>query len=128
MSTETLEQYYKVTRGTLDALKELSGMNIKLVEKLTEQQFELAGASIDASVKAANLALTTPDFKELASQQSQLVSDYNERVLGIARKSSGIVAEVKDEYSGWMEGRLKETGAPITRVPTPSPAAAKRSA
>lgn len=108
MTTETLEQSYKLSRGALDSLKELSSINMKLVEKLTEQQFELVSASIDASVKGANLALTTRGYKELASQQSALVSDYNERVLGIARKSSGIVAEVRDEVAEWVEGGLKD--------------------
>lgn len=142
MTTETLEQWNKLSRdaqvsrdaqlsrgaefsrGALDSLKELSGINIKLVERLVEQQYDLVSASIDASVKGANLAFTTPGTKELASQQAALVSEYNERVLGIARKATGIVAKVRDEYSGWVEGRLKEVDTPTNWAP-PAPAARK---
>jgi phasin family protein len=130
MSSETLEQWNKLSRAALDNLKELSSINIKLVERLAEQQFELVGASVDASLKGANLALATPGFKELAPQQAALVSEYNERVLKIARKATGIVAEVRDEYSEWVEGRLKEVATPINRGPvsTAAPGHAKKSA
>lgn len=114
--TEAMKQWNKLSRDTLDSLKELSGINLKLVGQLAEQQFELASASIDASVQGANLAFSTPGYKEFAAQQAELVSEYNERVLGIARKSSGIVAEVRDEYSGWVEGQVKDIGTPINRA------------
>jgi phasin family protein len=130
MSTETLEQWNKLSRTALESLKELSSINLKLVERLAEQQFELVGASIDASVKGANLAVGTPGFKELVPQQAALVSEYNERVLGIARKTTGIVTEVRDEYSEWVEGRLKDVGTPLARGPVPAaaPSPARKSA
>jgi hypothetical protein len=128
MSTETLEQWNKLSRSALDSLKELSGINIKLAERLAEQQFELVSASIDASVKGANLALTTPGYTVLAPLLAALVTEYNERVLGIARKATSIVAEVRDEYSEWVEGRLKDASTPINRPSTAAPSSAKRSA
>jgi hypothetical protein len=98
MSTETLEQWSKLSRSALDSLKELSGINIKLAERLAEQQFELVSASIDASVKGANLA-------------------------------TAIVAEVREEYSEWVEGRLKDASTPINRAAAgAAPSSAKRSA
>jgi len=116
MSTETIEQWGKFSRAALDSLKELTAINAKLVERLSEQQLELVGLTLDASIKGANLAVGVPAYKELVSGQTALAGEYNEKVLSIVRKTGGIVAEARDQYSEWTEGRLKEIATPITRV------------
>jgi hypothetical protein len=116
MSTETIEQWGKFSRAALDSLKELTAINAKLVERLSEQQLELVGLTLEASIKGANLAVGVPAYKELVSGQTALAGEYNEKVLSIVRKTGGIVAEARDQYSEWTEGRLKEIATPITRV------------
>jgi hypothetical protein len=116
MSTETIEQWGKFSRAALDSLKELTAINAKLVERLSEQQLELVGLTLEASIKGANLADGVPAYKELVSGQTALAGEYNEKVLSIVRKTGGIVTEARDQYSEWTEGRLKEIATPITRV------------
>jgi hypothetical protein len=116
MSTETIEQWGKFSRAALDSLKELTAINAKLVERLSEQQLELVGLTLEASIKGANLAVGVPAYKELVSGQTALAGEYNEKVLSIVRKTGGIVTEARDQYSEWTEGRLKEIATPITRV------------
>jgi len=116
MSTETIEQWGKFSRAALDSLKELTAINAKLVERLSEQQLELVGLTLEASIKGANLAVGVPAYKELVSGQTALAGEYNEKVLSVVRKTGGIVAEARDQYSEWTEGRLKEIATPITRV------------
>jgi Phasin protein len=116
MSTETIEQWGKFSRAALDSLKELTAINAKLVERLSEQQLELVGLTLEASIKGANLAVGVPAYKEFVSGQTALAGEYNEKVLSIVRKTGGIVAEARDQYSEWTEGRLKEIATPITRV------------
>ncbi len=122
MPTETIEQWGKFSRAALDSLKELAAINAKLVERLSEQQLELVGLTLEASLKGANLAVGVPAYKELMSGQTALASEYNDKVLSIVRKTGGIVTEARDQYSEWTEGRIKEIATPITRV------AAKKSA
>jgi hypothetical protein len=116
VSTETIEQWGKFSRAALDSLKELTTINAKLVERLSEQQLELVGLALETSVKGANLAVAAPGYKELVSEQTALVGAYNEKVLGIVRKTGGIVAEARDQYSEWTEGRFKDIATPISRV------------
>jgi hypothetical protein len=116
MSTETIEQWGKFSRAALESLKELTAINTKLVERLSEQQFELAGLTLETSMKGANLAAGVPAYKEFVSGQSALAGEYNEKVLGIVRKAGGIVAEARDQYSEWTEGRWKEISTPVARV------------
>ena len=122
MSTETIEQWGKFSQVALDSLKELTVINAKLVERLSEQQFELAGLALEAGLKGATLAVAAPAYKELVSGQSALAGEYGEKVLGIVRKTTGVIAEARDQYSAWTEGRWKDIATPITR------AAARKSA
>jgi hypothetical protein len=116
MSTETIEQWGKFGQTALDSLKELTAINAKVVERLSEQQFELAGLALETSLKGANLAVGAPAYKEYVSGQSALAGEYGEKVLGVVRKTTGVLTEARDQYSAWTEGRLKEIATPITRA------------
>lgn len=120
MSTETIEQWGKFSHAALDALKELTAINAKLVERLSEQQFELAGLALETGLKGTNLAVAAPAYKEYVSGQSALAGEYGEKVLSIVRKTTGVITEARDQYSVWTEGRLKEIATPITRAPRKS--------
>jgi hypothetical protein len=122
MSTETIEQLGKFSRAALDSFKELTAINAKLVERLSEQQFELVSLALEAGVRGANLAIGVPSYKDYVSGQTALAGEYNEKVLSIVRKTGGIVTEARDQYSEWTEGRWKDVSTPIARV------AAKKSA
>jgi hypothetical protein len=117
MSTETMEQWGKFSQSALDSLKELTAINAKLVERLSEQQFELAGLALETSLKGANLAVAAPAYKEYAAGQSALAGEYGEKVLSVVRKTTNVLAEARDQYSTWTEGRLKDIATPITRGP-----------
>jgi Phasin protein len=116
MSTETIEQWGKFSQSALDSLKELAAINTKLMERLAEQQFELAGVALEAGLKGSNLAVAAPAYKEYVSGQSALAGEYGEKVLGIVRKTTGVMTEARDQYSAWTEGRWKEIATPITRA------------
>ena len=116
MSTETMEQWGKFSQSALDSLKELAAINTRLVERLSQQQFELAGVSLEAGLKGSNLAVAAPAYKEYVSGQSALAGEYGEKVLDIVRKTTNVLAEARDQYSAWTEGRWKEIATPITRA------------
>lgn len=116
MPTETIEQWGKFSRAAFESLKELTAINAKLAEQLSAQQMELVSVALETSVKGANLAVGSPGYKEFVSGQAALAGQYNEKVLGIVRKTGGIVAEARDEYSEWTEGRWKDIASPVSRA------------
>lgn len=116
MSSEMIEQWGKFSRAALGSLKELTAINVKLGERVTEQQLELVGLTLETGLEGVNLAVSAPGFKEFVSNKSRLAGEYDEKVLGIVRKTSDIVAQAREEYSEWAEGRLKEIATPITRA------------
>jgi phasin family protein len=116
MSAEIFEQWNKIARTGLEAIKELGELNTRLLERASQQQLELAQASIDASVKGAQLASESRSYKEFVSAQTALATEYGERVLTTVRKGSEAAAELRDEYSAWFEGKVREAVAPIVKA------------
>src|SRR6266508_1102120 len=80
MSIETIAQWGKFSRAALDSFKELTAINAKLVERLSEQQLELVGLTLEASIKGANLAVGVPAYKEFVSCLSERAGDYNDKL------------------------------------------------
>ena len=124
MPPEILDQWTKLTRTALDALKELTELNTKAFERASEQQFELAHASLEASAKTAQLVSEPRSYKDYVSGQTALASEYGDRVLKIVRRSNEIAAELRDEYAAWIDGKFREVAR--TSGPVVSSAAGKK--
>jgi hypothetical protein len=88
MPPEILDHWTKFTRTALDAVKELVELNTKLLERSSEQQFELAHASLDAGVKGAQLVSEPRSYKDYVNGQTALVTEYGDRVLKIVRRGN----------------------------------------
>jgi hypothetical protein len=108
MPPEIFDQWTKFTRTALDAVKELAELNTKLLERTSEQQFELATASLDAGVKGVQLVSEPRSYKDFISGQTALATEYGDRVLKIVRRGNEVAAELRDEYAGWIEGKVRE--------------------
>jgi len=116
MSAEIFEQWSKIARTGLDAIKELGELNTRLFEQASAQQLELTQASIDAGVKGAQLASESRNYKEFVSGQTSLATEYGERVLKTVRKGNETAAGLRDEYGAWFEGKVRETVAPLVKA------------
>ena len=116
MSAEIFEQWSKAARTGLDTIKELGELNTRLFERASQQQLELTQASIDASVKGAQLASESRSYKEFVSGQAALATEYGERVLKTVRKGTEAATELRDEYSAWFEGKVREAVAPLVKA------------
>jgi phasin family protein len=124
MPPEFFDQWTKLTRSALDAVKELAELNAKLFERTSEQQFELATASLDAGVKGAQLVSEPRSYKDLLNGQTALANEYGDRVLKIVRRSNEVAGELRDEYAAWIEGKVREVAR--TSGPVASPSAGKK--
>jgi hypothetical protein len=118
MSAEIFEQWSKIARTGLDAIKELGELNTRLFEHASTQQLELTQASIEASVKGAQLASESRSYKEFVSGQAALATEYGERVLKTVRKGNEAAADLRDEYNAWFEGKVREAVAPLVKATT----------
>jgi hypothetical protein len=125
MLPEIIDQWSKFARTTLDTFKELGDLNTRFIERASQQQLELANVSIDATIKSAHLASEARSYKDFVTGQAALANEYGDRVLKVARKGNDAAAELREEYSAWLEGKVREAVAPLVRT---APAASKKAA
>jgi phasin family protein len=121
MPPEIIDQWTKLTRSTLDAVKELAELNTKLLERTSEQQFELANASLDAGLKGVQLVSEPRSYKDFISGQTALVTEYGDRVLKSVRRSNEVAAELREEYAAWIDGKVREAARTTGPVASPTP-------
>jgi hypothetical protein len=120
MPPEIFDQWTKFTRTALDAVKELTELNTKLLERTSEQQFELVNASVDAGVKGVQLVSEPRSYKDFVNGQTSLITEYGDRVLKIVRRGNEVAAELRDEYATWLEGKVREAARPSGPIVNPT--------
>ncbi|MCI0399857.1 MAG: phasin family protein [Gammaproteobacteria bacterium] len=124
MQNELSDQWTKFSKTSFGALKELTEMNAKAIEKLTEQQLALVTTCVEGTVAQLKLLGEAKGYKDLFSGQSELAGEYSNKALAIARKAADILNECKDEFTALVEkGVESATVNPYTKPSTPKKAA-----
>ena len=99
---ELLDQWGKLTGTAFESLREVSDMNVKLMEKLSEQQREIMKSCLEASTREATLISGSNDYKQLLAGQAALAAEYNERFRSIVSRTTDILEECRDELAAWV--------------------------
>jgi phasin family protein len=108
---ELLDQWGKLTKTGFDSLRELSDINAKLVEKLSEQQREIIKSCLEASTKEAALIGGSRDPKALLASQAALAAEYNDKFQHIVRHTTEILEQCREELIAWGQESLHSTTA-----------------
>ena len=91
------------------SLKELGEISTKAFEKVGEQQLGLVSTYVDTGIKQASLLTESKGYKDLLAGQTKLMTEYNEKMLDAARKTTEIMTDSKDEMVAWFE-KTQENG------------------
>ena len=116
MQNELLDQWRQLTQNTLDSLRELGEINTRLMERLSRQQLEIVNASFEATARGTQLATQFRDPREFLEHQSSIATEYNRRFSDIARRTTDILAQARDEIAAWMERGLQAADRNVERT------------
>ncbi len=117
MGKEMMSKLNEMSQASYEASKELAEINTKTIEEICEQQLALANLMIENVTTQMKLLGTAKDLKEVISSQSEINADLSGKVMGIARNTTDIMTEYKDQCSSWYEKGVK---AGSTFVPAAS--------
>ena len=126
MQDDTLAQWGKLTTSTSDALKELSEISTRLIEKLAQQQLDAVNTSLEAGVRGTQLVIQSRDPQDYLARQAALAAEYNEKFLEIARRTSKIVADTQAELTDWIQRQVKSATGAAAKAPSARKAAPQR--
>jgi hypothetical protein len=117
MQEEIVNRWAALGKDALDSMKELGGINTRIVEKLTEQQQALMNTYLEASTKEIKLLSEVKGAKDLLTKQSALVSEYNGKFVEIIRSMNDLLGECKNELTVWAEKGMEKAVTQFTQKP-----------
>jgi phasin family protein len=122
MAQDVFESWNKLGQSSFEALKKLSEINLRVGEKLLQEQIELVNSIIETSSKSAEAASKAKGVQEVLSSQSAAAQECGKRLLKSCRSYADVLAGAREEYAKLAEKSLEEANKNI------STAAEKKSA
>lgn len=113
MNNEVLENLNKLGKVSLNATKELYGINNRIVEQITEQQLAYANLYVETATRQLKLVGEAKGYNEVVRGQTEIVNDISKKAQGIARNTIDIINESKDEVSAWVEKGVQEASTVV---------------
>ena len=107
MQKDIIENFQKMTQLTLENFKKLGETNLRIGEKLLQEQVELTNSIFEATASRNAEWTEAKDFKDVASQQAEWAQEWTQKVTESARSCADIVAEAGKVYSNLFETGLK---------------------
>ena len=106
MTNDITKQWNEISKTAIESMKELGSINTKLIEKLTEQQLAVLNTCMEASQKEIDLATSeknAQDPQALLAAQTELVAEYNSRLMNIVQSTGEILKDCNSEITSWAD-------------------------
>lgn len=107
MQNDILDTMNKLTQQTIENWKKMGETNLKISEKLLQQQVELTSALIEAATCNAGEVSKTKDVKEIAAMQTEFAQDCGKKVMESYKSCADILSEAGKAYNTMFEAGVK---------------------
>lgn len=97
------DQFESLGKTAYETAKEFETIGARLIEQLAEHQWQVAYTCLETGAKQLSLVTESKDYKELLTAQTKLATEYNEKVLSSARKTTEILNDARTQFTSWVE-------------------------
>ncbi|MEJ2760373.1 MAG: phasin family protein [Gammaproteobacteria bacterium] len=108
-----------------ESMQELGAINSKTISRLAEIQLDFARLGLESSMEQAKLLTDAGSYENLMAAESDLASRYGDRIMALARETTEVMTESRDEFVEWLEKRFEEGGKQAVKPSKPKPATKK---
>ena len=96
-----------VNKTAVEAVKRFSEIQLKAMERLTEQQIAATSDYMNKGVAQMQALAGSKDLQSAFASQSKFMNELNETMVDNAKTVAGILTETRDEMSAWFEEGMK---------------------
>ena len=107
MQKDIVSGIESVNQTAVEAVKRFSEIQLKAMERLTEQQIAATSAYMTKGVAQLQTLAGASDLQGAFASQSKYLSELNETMVDNAKSVAGILTETRDELSAWVEDGMK---------------------
>lgn len=108
-----------------ESMQELGAINSKTLSRLAEIQLDFARLGLENSMEQARLLTDVGSYEGLLAAESDLASRYGDRIMALARETTEVVTESRNEFVVWLEKCFEEGGRQAVKPSKPKPAVKK---
>lgn len=123
MQNEIFETWSKMCQQSLENLKKLGETNMRLGEKLWQEQIELTNTLLETTSRSAEQLAKAKDVSSGAALQAEIMQEMGKQLAESCKSCSDIVAEAGKVYNQVMEKGMQCASDNLAGKPA---AAAKR--
>ena len=116
MDNDLMKQWSEMNKGAMDAVKALGEINTTAMTRLTQRQMDMLSLYMESGAKQLEVLSKAKNMQDLATAQSELFGEMNEKMLENARQTMEILVDIKAELSSWVEKGMQNAG---DAMPTP---------
>ena len=110
------DNFKQIAEKQMANSRALVEMNNKTYAELAEQFMAMANLMVETSSEQVSAFGKTKNYKEAISQQGEMISDLNGKLMGIFRNTNDIVSEYKENYGEWMDNTMKQNAEWVPSV------------
>lgn len=111
MNNDYIETFKKIGETSYENSKEVADINSKVLVEIGEQYMAVANLFMEtgtAQIKALN---EKKAYKDIVANQTEVISDVSDKLLGIARNTADIMTEYKENCAALCDKSVKESQA-----------------
>lgn len=120
MKNDLMQQWTELNKNAMDSVKALGEINTNAMTRLTQRQMEIVNIYMEGGAKQLEALSEAEGIQDLATAQSRLFTELNEKLLENTRKTMEVLADVKSELSAWAEKGMEQTTQKTASSPSKS--------
>ncbi|MDD9900152.1 MAG: phasin family protein [Alphaproteobacteria bacterium] len=117
MSSDIFETLSQLTETTIDNYRKIGEANVKLGQKLLEEQADLVEALYAVTKERADKTAKSKDYQAASVAQFELAQEASQIVLDSCKSCGEYVAEAGKVYSQILESGVKAANANFAAKP-----------
>ena len=104
---ELVDQWSQFSRQALESYRDLGEIQVRIFNRLLQQQLELANAVLEGGLRQLNLLYQPETYRELVEKQTELASDFNEQLATVARRTNDVLVEANNKFTAWADRSIR---------------------
>lgn len=109
MNTEHFNEWVKLSKSAVEPMMKLNEITVAAMERVARQQLDVARDYLDLGTKQASILSAAESPDDMLTEQSQLVSEFGERLINRAQEFARIATETQQAVNTWAEEAVHKT-------------------
>ena len=128
MQKELLDQWSKLSRQALESYRDLGEIQVRIFNRLFQQQLELANVTVESGLRQLHLIYEPANYRDVVEKQTELAGEINEQLATVARRTNDVLVEANNKFSAWADRGVRAVTEQVQRTQQAAGASARKAA